>query len=271
MNPMIRKELNLRMRERRGWILPTLYLIGLGATVAVAYFSTIEESGVRRNIQGATVGGATFLTLSYAQLTLLLILVPVFSAGALTIEKEQRTLGGLLTSLLRPWEIWAGKFSASLLFVGLLLISGLPVMALALSLGGVGPWEFLFSVFTIAVILATVASMGLYLSATFRRSIHSTAVAYGAVILMTVVTFITFVLLSAHWATTHPLARQAAMPRLLRVPLYLNPYYFLTVAFGVAAGISRLEWLICLLIYATIAVAFSALTWRAIEESGEQV
>jgi hypothetical protein len=34
MNPMIRKELRQRMRERRGWLLPSLYLIVLGARPA---------------------------------------------------------------------------------------------------------------------------------------------------------------------------------------------------------------------------------------------
>jgi hypothetical protein len=218
--------------------------------------------------QGATVGAATFLTLCYTQLTLLLILVPVFSAGALIIEKEQRTLGGLITSLLLPREIWFGKFSASLLFVGLLLVTGLPVMVLALSLGGVGPSELLVSVLTTAIIIAAVAAMGLYFSATFRRSIHSTAVAYAAVILLAVVTMVVFALLATHWNSTHP---GTEMPRLIRVPLYLNPYYFLTVSFGVVAGISRGEWSICLMVYATIVVAFSTLAWRAIEDSGEQL
>jgi ABC-type transport system involved in multi-copper enzyme maturation permease subunit len=270
MNSMVRKELNLRMRERRGWILPTLYLVGLGATVAFAYYVATEQSS-RHSVQGATVGAATFLTLSYTQLTLLLIMVPVFSAGALTIEKEQRTLSGLIISLLRPWEIWTGKFSASLLFVGLLLFSGLPVMALALSLGGVGLSELVFAVLTTLIIIATVAAIGLYCSSTFRRSVHSTAVTYGVVILLSIVTAVAFALLAEHWNTTHPGARESTMPRYMRVPLYLNPYYFLTVGFGVAGNISRGEWFTCLMVYGAIAVAFSALAWRAIDQSGEQM
>ena len=34
MNPMIRKELRQRMRERRGWILPSLYLLALCAIIS---------------------------------------------------------------------------------------------------------------------------------------------------------------------------------------------------------------------------------------------
>ncbi|HEU4413625.1 MAG TPA: ABC transporter permease subunit [Candidatus Angelobacter sp.] len=271
MNPMVRKELNLRMREKRGWILPTLYLVAMGATVVLAYYIVTQENFASEGLQGATVGASTFLTLSYAQLTLLLLLVPVFSAGSVTIEKEQRTLGALITSLLRPREIWFGKFSASLLFVGLLLCTGLPIMALALTLGGVGLTELLFAVLTTMLIVAAVSAMGLYFSATFRRSVHSTAVTYAAVIVLSVITLVAFLLIFSRWTTTHPGLPESQMPHYLRMPLYLNPYYFLTVSFGVAADISRGEWLICLAVYAGIAVAFVALTWRAIENSGEQL
>ena len=80
MNPMIRKELRQRMRERRGWVLPSLYLLVLGAVVTFAYFLTTAERG-QSDIQGSTVGVVLFLTLAYAQLALLLLLAP-FSAPA---------------------------------------------------------------------------------------------------------------------------------------------------------------------------------------------
>ena len=45
MNPMIRKELRQRMRERRGWLLPSLYLLVLGAAVTFAYFIATTDRG----------------------------------------------------------------------------------------------------------------------------------------------------------------------------------------------------------------------------------
>lgn len=137
MNPMIRKELRQRMRERRGWILPSIYLLVLGAVVAFAYFLAMT-GGSHRDIQGSTVGVAIFLTLAYTQLALLLLMAPIFSAGSITIEKEQRTLAGLLTSLLTTWQIWWGKFVSSLLFVLLLLVTSLPVLSMAFAFGGIG-------------------------------------------------------------------------------------------------------------------------------------
>jgi ABC-type transport system involved in multi-copper enzyme maturation permease subunit len=103
-NPMIQKELRQRMRERRGWILPSLYLVALSAVVCLVYYMITEPRGYSDVIsynstetQGYQVGVGLFLAAAYTQLGLLLLLAPIFSAGALTIEKEQRTLAGLLT------------------------------------------------------------------------------------------------------------------------------------------------------------------------------
>jgi len=49
-----------------------------------------------------------------------------------------------LTSLLCPTQIWWGKFAASLMFVLLLLVIGLPVLSAVFAFGGVGPWESLW-------------------------------------------------------------------------------------------------------------------------------
>ena len=42
MNPMIQKELRQLMRERRGWVLPSLYLVALGAVAIFVYFQTLQ-------------------------------------------------------------------------------------------------------------------------------------------------------------------------------------------------------------------------------------
>lgn len=132
MNPMIRKELRQRMRERRAWLLPSLYLSALGAAVALAYyFQTEDVFGFEpRELQGAEIGVTVFMTVIFTQMALLLLMAPVFSAGSVTIEKEQRTLSGLLTSLLSSLQIWWGKYVAALLFLVLLLACSLPVLSL---------------------------------------------------------------------------------------------------------------------------------------------
>jgi ABC-2 type transport system permease protein len=263
MNPMIRKELRQRMRERRGWILPSLYLLALSAVIAFAYYQ--ESRNTYRELQGWQIGMALFLTLIYSQLALLLLMAPIFSAGALTIEKEQRTLPGLLTSLLGPLQIWWGKFAASLMFILLLLVIGLPVLSAVFAFGGVGPWEVGIVAFTTVVILGTVSAMSLYWSSAFRRSVHATAVSYVTVVVMTIVTLIIFGIGYSAWGAQ---GEWRTFPLLLRVPLYFNPLFFLTTALAPKEQLYP-EWFICLGVFAAIAALCAGLTLRNLRRSGD--
>ena len=262
MNPMVRKELRQRMRERKGWILPSLYLFVLSAITVLAYYGVAFTSG--QEVQGFQIGVVLFFAAAYAQLCLLLLLVPIFSAAALTIEKEQRTLAGLLTSLLRAADIWWGKFVASLLFVLLLLVAGLPVVSAAFAFGGIGPWEVFMMTLTTLLILASISACGLYWSSAFRRSVHATAVTYVTVVALTVVTFVVFFitesLRGAHdWST---------MPASVKVPLYFNPIFFLTMAFAPPRELYP-EWGACAAVYLAIALLSVLLTLHNLRRAGE--
>jgi len=274
MNPMIRKELRQRMRERRGWLLPSLYLLVLGAVVTFAYFLTTNERGAS-GIQGSTVGVVLFLTLAYSQLGLLLLLVPIFSAGSITIEKEQRTLSGLLTSLLTSGQIWWGKFVSSLLFVLLLLVTSLPVLSMAFAFGGVGPWEVFSATLTTVIILACMSAIGLYCSSAFQRSVHATAVTYATVIAISVVTAIVFFVRMAMYETGHRGQAVATggggwyqIPLNIRVPMYLNPFFFLTASFA-PPGQLYPAWATSACLFIAIGALAVVLTLRNLRRRGD--
>jgi ABC-type transport system involved in multi-copper enzyme maturation permease subunit len=273
MNPMIRKELRQRMRERRGWLLPSLYLLVLGAIVTFAYFVTTTDRGAT-GIQGSTVGVVLFLTLAYAQLALLLLLAPIFSAGSITIEKEQRTLAGLLTSLLTSWQIWWGKFVSSLLFVLLLLVTSLPVLSMAFAFGGIGPWEIFSATLTTVIILACMSAIGLYCSSAFQRSVHATAVSYATVIAISVVTAIIFFVRLTMYESAHRSKATAAgniwysIPLNIRVPMYINPFFFLTASFAPPKQLYP-AWVTCACVFIGLGALAVALTLRNLRHRGD--
>lgn len=276
MNPMIRKELRQRMRERRGWLLPSLYLLVLGAVVTCAYFVTTADGPQANAVQGSTVGVVLFLTLAYAQLALLLLMAPIFSAGSITIEKEQRTLAGLLTSLLTPGQIWWGKFVSSLLFVLLLLVTSLPVLSMAFAFGGIGPWEVFSATLTTVIVLGCMSAIGLYCSSIFRRSIHATAVSYATVIAISVVTAIIFFLRlqlyeSAHARSGGPVVLAGgwySIPPDIRVPMYLNPFFFLTASFASPRELYP-AWATCAVVFIVIGCVAVGLTLRNLRHGGD--
>jgi ABC-2 type transport system permease protein len=227
-NPMINKELRQRLRERRAWLLPTLYLLILSGTVSFAYYLTTDaETQAGREVQGADIGLAIFLTVVFTQIIALLLMAPVFSAGSITIEKEQRTLAGLLTSLLSVPQIWWGKFVAALLYLLLLLLSALPLLALSFAFGGVEPMQLIRATGSTVLVLAAICAVGLWCSATFRRSIHSTAACYGIVLVLSVVTAVVFGILLSHWTSHNVLLmrRGDGPPAYVQAPLFLNPLY----------------------------------------------
>jgi ABC-2 type transport system permease protein len=271
MNPMIRKELRQRMRERRTWLLPSLYLLALGAAAALAYYFSTEDMfglGIRQ-VQGAEIGITVFFTVTYVQMALLLLMAPVFSAGSITIEKEQRTLGGLLTSLLTPTQIWWGKFVAALLFLILLLVSALPVLSLSFSLGGIGVREVGLAAGITLLVLACMSAVGLYCSSFFRRSVHSTAVSYAIVIALTSITFVVFLILESRWQAARSVDQIAAgMPRYIIATLYLNPFFPLTALFPERKGHFP-DWGISLILFTTIGCLAALLTVRNLKRAGD--
>lgn len=270
-NPMIIKELRQRLRERRSWLLPTLYLLVLSGIVAcVYYFSTDTENRLHgAEVQGADIGQAIFLAVVLTQISVLLLMAPVFSSGAITIEREQRTLGGLLTSLLTAPQIWWGKFVAALLYLLLLLISALPLMALPFAFGGVEPLEFVKAFGSIVLTLASICTLGLWCSAMFRRSVHATATCYAIVLVLTVVTAIAFGMMYSHWQQSHQGA--PGPPAHIQAVLFFNPYYPLLALIDVnefrffAYPVS--SWLM----FAAVGCLAAAFAMRSLQRSGEQL
>jgi len=272
-NPMILKELRQRLREGRAWLLPTLYLLVLAGTVSFAYYAATdpEMGGSRGELQGADIGEVIFLTVVFTQLVVLLLMAPVFSAGSLTIEKEQRTFAGLLTSLLTAPQIWWGKFVAALLYLLLLLFSALPLLTLALAFGGVEPTELLKAVGSTVLVLASICTVGLWCSSMFRRSVHSTAAAYGFVLVLSIVTAVVFGFLVAHWESNNFAARGEGPPAHIQAPLFLNPFYPLLALVG-SGGFGQFSYPVSSwLLFKALGCLAAAFSMRRIQRSGEQL
>jgi ABC-2 type transport system permease protein len=213
MNPMIRKELRMHMRTKRGWWVISIYQLILIAVTAIAYwgetYNTFEPAGAR-------IGETIFLAVVFTQLGVLLLLSPVFSAGSLTIEHEQKTISGLLSSLLSPLEIWWGKFAASFLYLGLLWISSLPIVSIVMVLGGVGEKEILLAFAGTGILIGCFCSVGMLSSSLFRRSVHSTALAYAFMISLNVLTLILFMVFED---------RTGSKTSWAHAPILFNPFY----------------------------------------------
>lgn len=178
-NPITVKELRSRMRGIRA-ILPMMaYLVILGAYVLIrfAVFGTEINYSELAN-SGRELG----FWLIYAQVFLVLLLAPAYSASAITIEKERQTFEVMQATLLTAWDIVSGKVFSGVSYAVLLVLSSLPLLSLSFWMGGFDFVHLIWGFLIISTAAMVVSSTGILLSTIFTRSYLATGVTYGVVI-----------------------------------------------------------------------------------------
>ena len=129
---------------------------------------------------GAMAAAATqfYQSLSFCQLLAVLILSPIYAAASLIEERTRQTLPFLISSQLSDREIVSGKLFLACLRVWEVLLSGLPLAALCLWLGGVSP-EIVFADFLVAASAAwATCAMAMLASVWGRRLVDVLLVLY---------------------------------------------------------------------------------------------
>jgi ABC-type transport system involved in multi-copper enzyme maturation permease subunit len=96
-----------------------------------------------------------FFYVSVVQLVLMSFIAPVFTAGAITQEKDSNTYNILLTTPLTDGQIVIGSLTSRLYFVIVLLLSGLPIFCITMIYGGVTTAE-IFESFGLAACTALI-------------------------------------------------------------------------------------------------------------------
>lgn len=129
----------------------------------------------RQMARFATSFFGTFLGVQFAAV---LIFTPVFVASAITEEKERRTLEFLFTTDLGNHEIVLGKLLARLAHLGLLLLTGLPVLSVLQFLGGVDPNLVLLGFAGTAAFAVTAGCLALALSIVSRTTVDAVTRTY---------------------------------------------------------------------------------------------
>jgi ABC-type transport system involved in multi-copper enzyme maturation permease subunit len=197
-NPVLRRELVERMRARSTFVVLTIYLAVLSASLYLAYQSgrstaRIEDlgpdgfglgpgAGASLATEVATVGRGIFEWLLFFMLLLVLFLVPGQTAGAIAGERERQTLVPLQLTLLRPRSIVLGKIGAALSFLVLLVVAAVPLLAVTYLIGGVSIGEVLGGTLLVLFVGLVVGCMAAAISAFVRRVQVATVLSYAMVL-----------------------------------------------------------------------------------------
>jgi ABC-type transport system involved in multi-copper enzyme maturation permease subunit len=175
---LVEKELRTRSRGWRPMWLLTGYLGALTLAVSGFLALTVRTSGTVPPAEGILL----FAALAFGSVLLLAFITPALTTGAISGERERRTLELLLVTRASPLGLVAGKLAGSLVYVAYLLAASLPVFALVYLFGGTLP-RYLFMTLAVAIGTATTnAALGLMLSALVKRTALASVLAYLLVI-----------------------------------------------------------------------------------------
>lgn len=175
--PVFWMELRGRARRPRFYIARTLFLAGLTGLVIFAYLDF--DAGNVSHVRGrslaelARLGDQMFRSYALGLAIALALLTPVYCAGAIAADREQRVLELLFLTQLRNAELIAGKFLVRLLDLVLLVAATIPAITICALLGGIR-WQGLFETGCLMfAFVACVASASLLVSIFASRVISA--------------------------------------------------------------------------------------------------
>ena len=181
-NPIIGREMKVRMRFARSFWLQGAYLLFLIAIVLIAYQGILVYSPIRHPAELQSRLQAFYYTLLYSLVTIIILIAPALTAGAISFERERRTLDLLLTTPLRPMQILVGKLLASFAFLMLLLVESMPIVTVCIIMGGATVGDLLATYVLIGFSTLHLCAFAIYCSACNRSSGLATFWAYLGVI-----------------------------------------------------------------------------------------
>jgi ABC-type transport system involved in multi-copper enzyme maturation permease subunit len=148
---------------RRNRLIPIRCVYATALMVLLIYYGSMFASGFENgedllNPESlppnrlAKVANAFYSIFILVQFIGVFALAPIFTAGAIVEEKEKRTYDLLLTTGLTNWEIVFGLLASRLANLGLVLLTGLPIICFLEFLGGIEP-EAVFGNFILTGLL----------------------------------------------------------------------------------------------------------------------
>jgi ABC-type Na+ efflux pump permease subunit len=113
-----------------------------------------------------------------AQLAVVVLLTPAFTASAIAEEKERKTLEFILATDLRNREIVLSKLASRYCNLGLLVLTGLPILGLTQFLGGVDPDLVLAGFVITGVTMASLAALSILQSVYAKKARDAIVLTY---------------------------------------------------------------------------------------------
>lgn len=175
------------MRSLRTFVIVTIFLGIISASAALILgllFYSTSQPGMLEVLQRS--GTFVFYTVFLIEAFLISFIAPALTSSAISAEKEHQTFDLLRTTLLSSTQIVLGKLMASVAFLVLLLLTTMPIYALAYTFGGITLGQIAVAWLMLIWTAMLYACLGLFFSTFIRRTLFATVVSYVVVGIVTI-------------------------------------------------------------------------------------
>ena len=222
------KELRGRMRGRRAFVILTIYLVLLGG-FALMVELILERTystgfGGGNGMATASIGQGIFAALLMLETLQVAFLAPAATAGAISLEREKRTLELLVVTPISSPAIVLGKLFSALIYVWLLIAASIPLTAVVFVYGGVAPEDILKGYLVLVVTALGFGAFGLFASSLVKRTQAATAISVFGVLFASIGTIFLLVFWQAMASSDNGRGTGVIKGSPPHVIAYLNPF-----------------------------------------------
>ncbi len=171
----------------------TGYALGLLLALFLLYFTAFPGAwlgGYVANKDMSAFATRFFDVFTAIQFAAVILMTPALTANAVAEERSNNTLTFLLTTHLTNREIVLGKLATRLLQVGLLILTGLPTLALLQLMGGVYLPQVFASYAALAMTAVNLGCLGLFCGVFVRKPQQAAWRAYQILICYLALSFL---------------------------------------------------------------------------------
>ncbi len=191
-NPVLTRELRVRMRGARAYWILAGYIGMLAVLVLIRYYNFWSDTQAMGSggSNAAEVGHELFLWIALPQIFLVFFITPAITSGAITIEREQQTLDLLVMTHVAKRTIITGKLLSAVAFSALLIISSVPLMSICFMLGGTAPVQIFTFYMEMIAGSVTIGAMGLMWSSVAKSTTYAVIATYATLFVLMLVVLI---------------------------------------------------------------------------------
>jgi ABC-type transport system involved in multi-copper enzyme maturation permease subunit len=180
-NPVILREIIDRLRKKSSFISFSIFL----GIVSVLFFCQLPS--IKSDYYRSGSSPDLFMLFNCIQGIIILVLVPLFSATCINIERERCSWDLLITTPISIPSILLAKFLSPIVLTIIMASSLIPIYGLFITLGGVSPGEIIFTFAIFLELAITAALIGLYCSIKWKSTIISIYFTYLLLVILYVI------------------------------------------------------------------------------------